>query len=176
MVLYWIAVMYLHRCRSITELSGWAEENGTCISFWLSQGNTSCLRPYFECRLTSPLHLVLLPLKLMGGYLSRKTDGRTGNLDGYIQLKRVQLGVFPCSSIKNCKRDLPYHSAADLRKSLMLLCYFLNLRKHHMLCFGHMSSGTALLLCRCSVIVLMVSSGKFLLPPTLPKHSLEEEK
>lgn len=58
----------------------------------------------------------------------------------------------------------------------MLLCYFLNLQKHHMLYFGHMSSGSALLLCRCSVVVLMVSSGRFHLPPALPKHSLEEEK
>ena len=47
----------------------------------------------------------------------------------------------------------------------MLLCYFLNLQKQHMLYFGQMSSGAALLLCRCSVVVLMVSSGKFHPPP-----------
>lgn len=175
MFLYWIAMMYPHHCRSIAELSGWVEENGTYISFWLSQGKTSCLRPYFEYKLT-PLHLILLLLKLMGDYLSRKADSRTGNLGGYIQLKRVQYRVSPCSSIKHCKRDLPYHSAADLRKSLMKLCYFLNLQKQHTLYFGQTSSGTAPLLCRCSVIVLMASSGKFHPPPALPKGSSEEEK
>lgn len=115
--------------QSISELLGWIE-NGTCISFWLSQANTSCLRPHFEYRLT-PLHVILLPLKLMWGSLSRKADRRTGNLGGYIQLKRVQYRAFPCSSMKHCKRDLPYHSVADLRKRLKLLCYFLNLQKQH---------------------------------------------
>lgn len=128
--------------QSIGELSGWVEENGTCISFWLSWGNTSCLRPHFEYRLT-PVHLILLPLELMWDCLSRKADSRTGNLGGYIQLKRVQYRVFCCSSIKHCKRDLPYHSAADLRKRLMLLCYFLNLQKQHTLHFGQRSSRTA---------------------------------
>lgn len=87
-------MMYLDHCRSITELLGWVEENGSCISFWLSRGTTSCLRPYSEYRLT-PLHLILLPSKLMGDYLSRKADGRTASLREYIQLKRMQYRVFP---------------------------------------------------------------------------------
>jgi len=58
----------------------------------------------------------------------------------------------------------------------MLLSYFLNLQKQHTLYFGQMTSRTALLLCRCSVIVLTVSSGKFHLSPALPKDSSEKEK
>lgn len=128
--------------QSLSELPGWVEENGTCILFWLSRANTSCLRPHFECRLT-PLHLILQPLKLMWGCLSRKADSMTGNLGGYFQLKRVQYRIFACSSMKHCKRDLPYHSAADLRKRLMLLCYFLHLQEQHTLHCGQRSSRTA---------------------------------
>lgn len=141
--------------QSLSELPGWVEENGTCISFWLSRANTSCLRSHFEFRLT-PLHLILLPLKLMWGCLSRKADSKTGNLGGYIQLKKVQYRVFPCSGMKHCKRDLPYYSAADLRERLML--FSKSAKAAHSALWPEEQQDC----CKCSVIAWMVfSSGKF---------------